>query len=63
MLSTILENSTLYIEVKPMSEFPSNKTEALTMLYLSKQDLSNVSPEELAAMYVEIHDKIAPAFK
>lgn len=40
------------------STFPSNKTEALTMLYLQNQDLSNLSPEELADKYQKTYDKI-----
>ena len=38
--------------------FPSNKDEALTMLYLQNQDLSNKSPEELTEMYCTTLEKI-----
>lgn len=38
--------------------FPSSKIEALTMLYLQKQDLSNLSPEEVMDKYQETYDKI-----
>lgn len=38
--------------------FPSSKNEALTMLYLQNQDLSNLTPEELADKYQETYDKI-----
>ena len=43
--------------------FPSNKTEALTMLFLQKQDLSNLKPDELANKYNEVYAKIADSFK
>lgn len=38
--------------------FPSNKYEALAFLYVERQDLSNTSPEELAAMYVDAYTRI-----
>ena len=38
--------------------FPSNKTEALTMLYLQNQDLSTLSPEELLVKYYDTYDRI-----
>lgn len=41
-----------------LSTFPSNKTTALTMLYLENQDLSNLTPEELLDKYDEVYDKI-----
>lgn len=34
--------------------FPSTRAEALTMLFLQKQDLSNLTPEELAQKYLEV---------
>jgi hypothetical protein len=39
-----------------------NKYEALTMLYLQKQDLDGCSPEELVGRYIEAHDKILKEF-
>lgn len=38
--------------------FPSTKIEALTMLYLQKQDLSSLSPEEFLDKYEETYCKI-----
>jgi hypothetical protein len=41
------------------STFPKDKTSALTMLYLEKQDLSYLSPAELAEKYDEIYKEIS----
>lgn len=41
-----------------MSGFPSNKFEALAMLYLQNQDLSDLTPEELLCKYEEVCEKI-----
>ncbi len=41
------------------STFPSSRIDALTMLYLEKQDLSNISPEELLDKYDEVYEKIS----
>lgn len=41
-----------------LSTFPSSKIEALTMLFLQNQDLSNLSPEEIMDKYQEAYDKI-----
>lgn len=41
-----------------LSTFPSNKLEALTMLYLENQDLSKTTPEELVDVYHETLKKI-----
>lgn len=38
--------------------FPSDKFDALTMLYLQAQDLSEVSPEQLFKMYADTHSRI-----
>jgi hypothetical protein len=46
-----------------LNTFPSGKASALTMLYLEKQDLSALSPEELADKYTEIYEKIDARFK
>jgi|GEM_PF-1927103 len=46
-----------------VSLFPSTRTEALTMLYLQNQDLSNVSTDELVQMYADTHEKIKEGFK
>lgn len=42
--------------------FPTNKEEALTMLFLQNQDLSSLSPEELAKEYEEVKLKIHKFF-
>ena len=41
-----------------LSTFPSNKFEALTMLYLRNQDLTGFTPEELRDKYYEVYSKI-----
>lgn len=46
-----------------LSTFPSNKIDALTMLYLEKQELSGISPEEFVDRYIEIREKINNHFK
>ena len=38
--------------------FPDNKIEALTMLYLQNQDLSELSPEALLDKYDDTYEKI-----
>ena len=38
--------------------FPSDRFDALTMLYLQAQDLSDVSPEQLFNMYADTHRRI-----
>lgn len=40
------------------SVFPQNKYEALTMLYLQNQDLSNLTPEELFDKYQDTYTKL-----
>lgn len=45
-----------------LNTFPSTKTEALTMLYLQAQDLTNVTPEELVAMYRETLKRVRNEF-
>lgn len=40
-------------EVK-LSTFPSNRTEALALLYLRSQNLSGKSPSEIQTMYFEV---------
>lgn len=46
-----------------LSTFPKNKETALTMLYLEKQDISNLSPTELACKYNEVYEEISKCFK
>lgn len=46
-----------------LSTFPKNKESALTMLYLESQDISNISPAELARKYNEVYEEISKYFK
>lgn len=46
-----------------LSTFPSNKIDALTLLYLEQQNLSDLTPEELVDKYIEVHNKILDKFK
>jgi hypothetical protein len=41
---------------------PLNKFEALTILYLEKQDLTGATPEEVVSRFIEAHDKIRKEF-
>lgn len=41
--------------------FPSTRTEALAMLYLQNQDLSNKSPKEIQEMYFWAYSEIKEA--
>ncbi len=41
--------------------FTSENIEALTMLYLEKQDLSEITPEELVEKYLRVKDAINDA--
>lgn len=45
-----------------LNTFPSRKNEALTMLYLQKQDLTGLSPRELANKYEEVYQEIKEQF-
>lgn len=46
-----------------LSTFPSSKVSALAMLYLQNQDLSKVTPEEIADLYNETYFKIKTRFR
>ncbi|MGE7843771.1 hypothetical protein ACQKNX_23685 [Lysinibacillus sp. NPDC093712] len=46
-----------------LSSFPSNKTAALTMLYLEKQDFSNLTPSQLVDKYDEVYYEITQRMK
>lgn len=50
------ENVSLYA-------FPSDRNEALAILYLQNQDLSGKTPEELANMYADARNRIYAEFK
>lgn len=41
-----------------LNVFPSNRHEALAILFLKSQDLSGKSPEEIAIMYDDAHSRI-----
>ena len=41
-----------------LKTFPGNETEALAMLWIQNQDLSNATPEELLDKYQDAYDKI-----
>jgi hypothetical protein len=41
---------------------PFDKYEALTILYLQKQDLDGCSPEEIVGRYIEAQDRIMKEF-
>jgi|GEM_PF-981907 len=43
--------------------FPSDRAEALAMLYLQNADLSGASPEDLADMYLDIRARIGKRFQ
>lgn len=43
-------------------QLPLSKSEALALLYLQKQDLTGVTPEELVNRFVETHDAIKKEF-
>ena len=50
------------MSVEP-SFFPSNKIQALAMVYLQNQDLSGKSPEQLTAIYLDAYEKVNIAFR
>lgn len=50
-------------EAVKLDTFPSNRTEALTILYLKNQDLTSVSPEELVHKYLEAKEAISKEFR
>lgn len=41
-----------------LSKFPANECEALALLYIQSQDLSELTPEEIYDKYKETYDKI-----
>lgn len=42
--------------------YPSSKRDALTLLYLSRQDLTDKSPGELAELYNSVYEEITKKF-
>lgn len=45
-------------ETIQLQSFPSNDVDALAMLYVQNQDLSEITPEQLFDMYQEAYKKI-----
>lgn len=41
-----------------LKTFPASKFEALALLYVQKQDLSGITPEQLLDMYEDAYQKI-----
>lgn len=41
-----------------LSSFPSNRVQALAMLYTQSQDLKGKTPTEIAKIYVSAYDEI-----
>lgn len=46
-----------------LKTFPSNRVEALTMLYLQNQDLTELDPKDLVQLYWNISTEIRLAFR
>ncbi|WP_423189445.1 hypothetical protein ACO1PF_00595 [Alkalibacterium sp. f15] len=46
-----------------LNTFPSNRVDALSLLFLENQDLSSLSPEEIAQRYLEANNEIRHAFR
>lgn len=46
-----------------LSTFPSNRIEALTMLYLQNQDFSDITPEKLLEKYLETYERIREHYR
>lgn len=42
-----------------MQPFPRNEVEALAMLYVQNQDLSDITPEDLVNMYDNAYETIS----
>ena len=43
--------------------FPASKFEALALLYIQKQDLSGITPEQLLDMYEDAYKKMKDSAK
>lgn len=41
-----------------LKAFPSNKREALAMLYVQSRDLTNATPEDLLDLYQDAYERI-----
>lgn len=51
------------MDTTTLKTFPGSYIEALTMLYLERQDLTDKTPEDLAEMYWTTYDKVSAAGK
>ena len=45
-----------------LTTFPSNRTDALTMLCLQNQDLTGKTPEDLVSLFQDTHKIISDSF-
>lgn len=45
-----------------LNTFPSNRVQALTMLYLQNQDLTDKSPSEIVDLYLSVTQEIKDSF-
>ena len=54
--------SDIILNDKDVNAPPLNKYEALTILYLQKQDLDGCSAEEIVGRYIEAQDRIMKEF-
>lgn len=46
-----------------LNTFPKNRAEALTMLYLNNQDLSNKSPTDIVKLYSSAIQEVREALR
>ncbi|MEK4578248.1 hypothetical protein [Bacillus sp. FSL R12-0074] len=46
-----------------LNTFPSNKVQALTMLYLQNQDLTGKSPSEIVDLYITTSKEVSESFR
>lgn len=46
-----------------LKSFPTNRNEALALMYMSQQDLTRYQPKELAEMYAVTLEEIRQGFK
>ncbi|MCQ6356411.1 hypothetical protein [Bacillus cereus] len=46
-----------------LNTFPSNRIQALTMLYLQNQDLTGKSPSEIVDLYISATQEIKESFR
>lgn len=42
-----------------LNSFPSNRTQALAMLYTQNQDLKGKTPSEITKIYISAYDEIS----